>query len=41
MRHLSSSYSENVSTLDSLLRVRESFDIIKKPLQVGSDEVTF
>jgi stage V sporulation protein AF len=41
MPHLSSSYSENVSTLDRLLRVRESFDIIKKPLQVGSDEVTF
>ena len=41
MRVLSASYSENIAQLDRLLRVNESFDMIKKPLQVGSDELTF
>lgn len=41
MKKLSEDYRENVRTIDGLLRVRENFDLIKKPLAVGSDEVTF
>ena len=37
---LTESYSENVALLDSLLRVDESFDLIKKPLKIGKDEMT-
>lgn len=40
MRRLSEIYEENVAQLDRLLRVDENFDIIKKPLTVGSDELT-
>ena len=38
---LSADYAANVAKLDSLLRVAENFDIIKKPLTVGNDELTF
>ena len=37
---LTDSYSDNVALLDSILRVEESFDLIKKPLRVGADEMT-
>lgn len=40
MRKLSYLYSDNVSQLDRLLRVAEIFDVIKKPLRIGRDEVT-
>ena len=34
-------YEANVAKLDALLRVKENFDVIKKPLTVGNDELTF
>ncbi|MBP3666642.1 MAG: spore germination protein [Clostridia bacterium] len=37
---LTDSYSDNVALLDRILRVEESFDLIKKPLKVGKDEMT-
>ena len=37
---LTDSYQGNVALLDSILRVDESFDLIKKPLKVGADEMT-
>ncbi len=40
MRRLSEIYEENVAQLDRLLRVDENFDIIKKKLTVGQDELT-
>lgn len=40
MRKLSNLYSDNTSQLDRLLRVEENFDVIKKPLKIGRDEVT-
>lgn len=41
MRKLSENYAENLHELDRLLRVNDNFDLIKKPLTVGRDEVTF
>ena len=41
MNRLSKDYRKNVALLDRLLRVKENFDIIKKPLAVGRDELTF
>lgn len=41
MRRLSESYRENVMQLDRLLRVDENFDMLKKILKVGDDELTF
>ena len=41
MNRLSNDYRKNVELLDSLLRVKENFDIIKKPLTMGQDELTF
>ena len=40
MRKLSNVYADNVAQLDRLLRVEENFDVIKKPLRRGQDEVT-
>ena len=40
MRKLSYIYEENVLQLDTLLEVNENFDILKKVLKVGSDELT-
>lgn len=37
---LTDSYQDNVALLDRILRVEESFDLIKKPLKVGKDEMT-
>lgn len=41
MNRLSKDYRKNVALLDRLLRVKENFDIIKKPLAMGRDELTF
>ncbi len=41
MKRLTLDYSENINILDSLLRVEENFDVIKKKLVVGNDELTF
>ncbi|MBR4873410.1 MAG: spore germination protein [Clostridia bacterium] len=41
MNRLSTDYRENVALLDRILRVEENFDIIKKPLTMGADELTF
>ena len=37
---LSDDYTQNVAMMDDTLRVSESFDLIKKTLAVGSDELT-
>ena len=37
---LVASYQENVKTLDETLRVEASFDLIKRTLKVGQDELT-
>ena len=37
---LTDSYQDNVALFDRILRVEESFDLIKKPLKVGKDEMT-
>ena len=37
---LTDSYQDNVALFDRILRVEESFDLIKKPLKVGHDEMT-
>lgn len=41
MKRLSADYKLNVNMLDGILRVEENFDIIKKPVAVGQDELTF
>lgn len=41
MKRLSSDYAQNVSQIDALLRVNENFDIIKKLVTVGRDELAF
>lgn len=41
MRRLSGSYRENVMQMDRLLRVDENFDMLKKLVRVGEDELTF
>ncbi len=38
---LTGNYRENVALLDRLLRVEENFDILKKVVGVGQDELTF
>ena len=40
MKRLSDDYKSNVNYLDTLFRVKENFDIIKKVLTVGKDELT-
>ena len=40
MQRFFQTYQENVTELDRILRVKENFDVLKKPLRVGSDEVT-
>ena len=37
---LTDSYQDNVALFDRILRVEDSFDLIKKPLKVGKDEMT-
>ncbi len=41
MRKLGENYSENVKAFDRILRVDESFDLIKKRLVFGDGEATF
>ena len=40
MKRLSKDYRENVEALDSILSVKENFDILKKTLVIGEDELT-
>ena len=40
MTNLTENYRENIRMLDSLLCVKENFDLIKKTLYVGRDEIT-
>lgn len=40
MKKLSTNYRENVSSLDSIFSVRDNFDILKKTLIIGEDELT-
>ena len=40
MNQLTNSYRENVSYMDDLLRVGENFDLLKKTLSIGKDEIT-
>ncbi len=39
-KYLGSDYRENVTALDGILRVKDNFDIIKKVLTIGDDELT-
>ena len=41
MEFLSSSFQENVRAMDSLLRTGRSFDLVRRPMRVGEDEVVF
>lgn len=38
--NLSVRYSDNIKLIDSILRTDENFDIIKKPIKIGKDEIT-
>ena len=40
MKKLSASYGENVRFFDKALRVSENFDVLKKVLKIGEDELT-
>lgn len=40
MKRLSKFYRENVAVLDNVLRVNESFDLLKKVMKIGNDEIT-
>jgi stage V sporulation protein AF len=40
MQKLSEDYRENVATMDRELRTGKSFDLIKRKLQIGQDELT-
>ncbi len=40
MRTLKNDYRENVSFFDSELRINESFDLLKKVIKIGKDELT-
>lgn len=40
MLELSENYRENIKRLDEALRVDENFDLIKKTLYIGKDEIT-
>lgn len=40
MKKLTNDYRENVSALDSIFSVKENFDILKKTLIIGEDELT-
>ena len=40
MRKLSSDYTVNVAEIDREIRVEESFDLLKKVMKIGRDELT-
>ena len=41
MEKLCEDYFENVRRMDEVLRVQENFDLIKKPLYIGQQQITF
>jgi len=41
MEKLSISFEDNVKEMDKLLRVDKSFDLIRRPMQVGEDRLVF
>ena len=40
MKKLTNNYEENIATLDAIFSVRDNFDILKKTLIIGQDELT-
>ena len=40
MKRLSNKYEENTAYFDRVLRVNENYDILKKVLRIGEDELT-
>ncbi len=40
MNKLSTNYRENIRTLDSIFSVKDNFDILKKTVRIGDDELT-
>ena len=40
MKKLSNDYKENIATLDGILSVKDNFDILKKTIIIGEDELT-
>lgn len=40
MRKLTNDYKENIAALDSIFAVKDNFDILKKTLIIGDDELT-
>lgn len=40
MNKFSSNYEDNVSTLDSIFAVKDNFDVLKKTVSIGEDELT-
>ncbi len=41
MNRFSRNYEENIATLDAIFAVRDNFDILKKTVRIGEDELTF
>jgi stage V sporulation protein AF len=41
MQQLCEKFADNVALLDSVLRVKESFDVLRKDLKIGNGEITF
>lgn len=41
MKKLSNSFSENTKTMDEILRCHQSFDLIRRPMQVGEETLMF
>ena len=39
MQELSSSFDENIDTLDGILNVKDNFDIIKREMEINSQRV--
>ena len=40
MEQLSENYRENLRRMDAALRVEENFDLIKKTLYLGQEQIT-
>ena len=40
MQKLTEDYNRNTELIDGILRVEENFDVLKKSVKIGSDEVT-
>lgn len=41
MKELSTRYTENIEYFDAALRINENFDLVKRRILIGSDEITF